>query len=157
MLIVYTPALICQVLRIMSPPLLITPVAECAYDMSMNTDFPSWLLQELEKRGWLQAELARRASLSRQAISDYINGKRRNYNSGALVSIAKAFDLPPGVVFRAAGIMPPDLEQDEALERIDYLYDSLKNPANKRRALEFFEYLKNQDERDERDRRKRVK
>ena len=60
--------------------------------------------------------MALRAGLSRTAISDYVNGKRVNYDSDALVSIARALSLAPDVVFRAAGIFPPKPGDDVLVE-----------------------------------------
>lgn len=101
--------------------------------MSAKNDFPVWLVQELEKRNWIQSTLATHAGLSRQAISDYVNGKRKNYESDALVSIARAFGLPPDEVFRAAGIFPPkpstDSLTDEGIHILQQLEGEYKDEA----------------------------
>ncbi|WP_322792910.1 helix-turn-helix transcriptional regulator [Bellilinea sp.] len=70
-------------------------------------DFSDWLLNEINKRGWSQAELARRAGIPRQIISNYINRQREKPDSDVLVSISRALNLPPETVFRAAGLLPP--------------------------------------------------
>lgn len=68
--------------------------------------FSEWLVNEMEKRGWKQADLARASSLHRAVISYLINEKRKP-GEITVVAIAKAFKLPPEEVFRVAGILPP--------------------------------------------------
>ena len=82
-------------------------MAECAYDMSAKQDFPNWLLGQLERRGWNQSALAARAHVTRTTVSDYINGKRRNYDKTVLVNVAEAFGIPVEEVFVAAGVFQP--------------------------------------------------
>ncbi len=93
--------------------------------MSAKPDFPTWLLSQLHAQGWSQSELARRAELSPQAISDYINGKRTNYDQDALNGIARALKLPPEEVFRAAGYLPPASAESEILEQIVHVTSPL--------------------------------
>jgi transcriptional regulator with XRE-family HTH domain len=69
-------------------------------------DFPDWLLNEMSKRGWSQADLARASGLNRQSISDYVNRRRTNPEPDALVAIANALNISPVTVYRAAGLLP---------------------------------------------------
>ena len=73
-----------------------------------SVDFSSWLQNELEKRGWSQADLARMSGLNRQVISTYINRQRTKPDSEMLNAIARALRLPSRVVFEAAGILAPE-------------------------------------------------
>jgi transcriptional regulator with XRE-family HTH domain len=73
----------------------------------VDTNFSEWLLSEISRREWSGADLARRSSLTRQAVNNYLNGTRRNPDENALQAIAHAFGYPPEVLFRAAGILPP--------------------------------------------------
>lgn len=68
-------------------------------------NFSQWLEIEMEKRGWLQADLARAADLSTAGISNLIN-QRRNPGDEVCRSIARAFNYPPDMVFRIAGLLP---------------------------------------------------
>jgi len=119
----------------------------------MNIDFGDNLIRILKKKGWSQAELARRTGRSRTAISDVISGQRAIGRDLAL-DIAEAFDMPPDEMFRLAGLLPPKPDADQTLDRIDYLYHSLHDPDNKKKALEYMEFLKMQDEKGDYDERK---
>jgi transcriptional regulator with XRE-family HTH domain len=67
--------------------------------------FNEWLLEQLKELDWSQADLARASGLTTAAISKYING--RTPDQSALRKLAKAFKLPPDLVFEKAGILPP--------------------------------------------------
>lgn len=94
------------------------------------TDFRDWLLQTLEEQGISQSELARRAGVSRAAISDIISG-RRGIGKDAATSIARALKIPPETVFRVAGILPPDPSQDPWVRDVMNKLDKLKPPQRK--------------------------
>jgi transcriptional regulator with XRE-family HTH domain len=72
----------------------------------VDTNFSEWLLSEISRREWSGADLARRSSLTRQAVNNYLNGTRRNPDENALQAIAHAFGYPPEVLFRAKGEHP---------------------------------------------------
>lgn len=72
----------------------------------VDTNFSDWLLEEMNKRGWSQADLARASGLNRQSVSDYVNRRRTNPEPEALVSIANAFKISPITIFRKAGLLP---------------------------------------------------
>jgi transcriptional regulator with XRE-family HTH domain len=61
--------------------------------------FSDWLLSELAKRKWSQADLARNSGLTKQAITNYVSGRMPNRD--AVGDFAKGFKLPPEIVFRA--------------------------------------------------------
>lgn len=69
--------------------------------------FNDWLLEKLKEFDWSQADLARASGLTRAAISRYINDYARKPDEAALTKIAKAFKLPPELVFEKAGLLPP--------------------------------------------------
>lgn len=70
--------------------------------------FNEWLLERLKEQDWSQADLARASGLTTGAVSNYING--RIPDESALRKIAKAFRLPPELVFEKAGLLPPKTE-----------------------------------------------
>lgn len=74
----------------------------------VSMKFNDWILNELNNRNWSQADLARNAKLTRGSVSNYING--RIPDDVALRKIARAFELPPETVYRAAGLLPPPID-----------------------------------------------
>lgn len=81
-----------------------------------NLTFSQWVLGQLEEREWSRADLARRAGLSRTAISDVITGKA-NPGFTLCVSIGKALEIPAESIFRVAGLLPekPDIDEEREL------------------------------------------
>lgn len=104
--------------------------------MTLFTDF---LLEQLNTRDWSQADLAKKAGLSRAAISDVMS-ERRNPGVDLCTSIAEAFDLPPETVFRAAGLLPPAPEITPVMERALY-YLSQLDPEDQERVMLYLEVL----------------
>ena len=72
----------------------------------MSDKFRAWLSEELDRRGWSQSELARRAGVSQFAVSSVISGNR---NAGAefCIKIAQALNEPPEKLLRLSEILPP--------------------------------------------------
>lgn len=85
--------------------------------------FNDWLLERLKEKDWSQADLARASGMTRGGVSNYING--RIPDETALRKIAKAFNLPPETVYRAAGILPPTPKPDPVIDEITHLARSL--------------------------------
>lgn len=102
-------------------------------------DFSDWLLNEINKRGWSQAELARRAGIPRQIISNYINRQREKPDSDVLVSISRALNLPPETVFRAAGLLPPVSPDTEYQKEFLHLLSQL-SPQEREEILELLRF-----------------
>lgn len=65
----------------------------------------SWLTSEMERRGWSNSELARRADVTHTSISRAINGSTPGLD--VCTGIAHAFRMPPEQVLRLAGLLPP--------------------------------------------------
>ena len=95
----------------------------------------NWLLNELRKRDWSQADLARRAGVSRTAISDIISGKRK-IGRDLAVSISEAFKLPLEEVYRAAGLLPPEPAETKLARQITHITAQLP-PEEQQGLLEF--------------------
>lgn len=96
-----------------------------------TVDFADWLIIELNKHGWTQADLAREAGLNRQVISTYINRRREKPDSDSLIAIARALKLPPETVFRAAGLLPPAPPETEYTNQLIYLTRNLSEEKRK--------------------------
>jgi transcriptional regulator with XRE-family HTH domain len=91
----------------------------------MDNNFIDWLLAEMNKREWTQAELARASGLTRQSVSDYINRRRTNPEPDALTAIAHAFKISPITVFRKAGLLPPEGGDQATFEDWQHLLSQL--------------------------------
>jgi len=85
----------------------------------MEKDFVTWVMEELEERGWSYSELARRAGVSASTISMVISGKR-SPGWELCAGIAQAFNLSPLRVFALAGLMVPlpGLDKDATVEQV---------------------------------------
>lgn len=69
-------------------------------------NFSEWLRKQLKDKRWRQADLARAANLDPAVISNLVN-EIRGPGEDTCTAIARALDLPPETVFRAAGLLPP--------------------------------------------------
>lgn len=61
------------------------------------------------------------------------------------MDLATAVKLPPLEILRKANRLPADTPKDETLYRIEHLYHTLKEDTSKSRALEFLEFLSQQE------------
>lgn len=68
--------------------------------------FADWLQVELGRRGMSQADLEAKSGLSAATISRILSGSR-GAGADTARKIARAFNMPPENVMRAAGILPP--------------------------------------------------
>ena len=111
------------------------------YYMTMANDFVTWLSKEMEDRGWNNSELARRAGLVPSAVSQVIAGNRGT-GPEFCRSVARAFHMPPELVFRKAGLLPP-LPGPENDITFGELLDVVRNLSVDERVmvLEFAEFL----------------
>jgi transcriptional regulator with XRE-family HTH domain len=83
----------------------------------MDTEFVTWLIEEMEQRGWNNSELARRADVVPSTVSMIVSGQKRP-GLDFCTGVARAFRMPPEIVLRKAGILPgatEDQVQDEEL------------------------------------------
>lgn len=93
--------------------------------------FIEWLEEELKKRDWQPADLARRAGLHTGSVSRILTGTRR---PGADIcrGIAEALKVPPEIVFRKAGLLPAKTEIDSQSEELVHLFQQLGAIERKR-------------------------
>ena len=115
--------------------------------------FNEWLLNNLKELDWSQADLARASGLTTAAISKYMAG--RIPDDAALRKIAKAFKFPPEIVFRAAGILPPTME-DPWAERMNHKIGQL-NGSRREMAERLLDTLLEEQERETRQTNKLAK
>lgn len=109
-------------------------------------DFSVWILDEVNKRGWTPAELAKRAGINTGTLSRVLNGTR-NPGPDLCLAVAKALGEPPEKIFRLAGLLPilPAGEEDQTLKEI---LDIAKNmsPENRQDLLSYARYRYQQEQ-----------
>ena len=103
----------------------------------MNGVFSQWLVGELNERGWSNAELARRAGVTRGAIGNLVRDDRQP-GPDMLNAIAGAFGYPPEKLFQIAGILPEQSPTTENTSLIDMLFGKLTGDEQQ----EVIEYLR---------------
>ena len=89
--------------------------------------FSEWLLEELERQDMTQAELSRRAGMSRGAISHMIIGRRKP-ETETCARIARALQLPLDLVMKKAGHLPATSQiesENPYLVEISMLFSNL--------------------------------
>lgn len=72
--------------------------------------FSDFIQQELKRRDWSQADLARESGLSKQAISYLLVGRSKAPDVETIKKIADAFEIPYEIVYRKAGLLPKEKE-----------------------------------------------
>lgn len=85
---------------------------------SVESTFRDWLNNELNKRGWTQSHLAQVAGLSRGTLSNITSGSR-GIGQETCNAIARAFQIPPEIVYRAAGLLPPKNDRTQLIEELE--------------------------------------
>lgn len=117
--------------------------------MDNEQEFRDWLLDQLTRRAWRQADLARESGLASSVVSNIINGKRR-VGKTTLLAISRALRLPPEAVFEKAGILPPKKIKDPWLEDMMQRISSF-NGIRRRMLERFVHSLEGDDEDIDRD------
>jgi transcriptional regulator with XRE-family HTH domain len=97
--------------------------------------FSEWLLQELKTRGLTQSDLARSAKLGSGTLSNIMSGNRK-VGQDTLAKIAFALRIPPEVVFRAAGLLPPHSD-DPWVEKQTHRLSQIDDPTLREIANNF--------------------
>jgi transcriptional regulator with XRE-family HTH domain len=98
-------------------------------------NFGDWLLREIKKRDWTSSDLAKAARISRGTLSNILSGTR-GLGNNTINAIAKALKLPPEQVYRAAGFLPPKSEEEELIEKIKYIFETLP-PEEQDNVIEY--------------------
>ncbi|MCW5876144.1 MAG: helix-turn-helix transcriptional regulator [Anaerolineales bacterium] len=111
-----------------------------SFSFLMESAFVDWVLRELEKRSWSQAELARRSKISESHISHVFFGRRQPQITFCK-GIARAFELPPELVLRKAGLLPPIREEagSQALEW-QHIFSQARDDEERRQLLEIAQF-----------------
>lgn len=105
-----------------------------------ENSFARWLEKEIEAKGWTIRELARRAGLTHVTISNVLNGAR-NPGVDFCLGVAKAFRMPPELVFRRAGILPDRDNIEEELYNRFRAYVEALSPERREELLRYVMFL----------------
>jgi transcriptional regulator with XRE-family HTH domain len=92
------------------------------------SELVSWLAEQLDGRGWSYSELARRADLTGAAIS-VVMREKQNAGPTFCRRVAEALGVPPEKVFRLAGLLPDEPEQDEVVEELLFHFQRMTPEA----------------------------
>ena len=109
----------------------------------------TWIYAELDRRGWVQAELARRANVTPSHISRLLSGETK-LGLELVVGLSRALETPTDEVLRLAGILPPKppgvarprriVYQGNTADRLLELWGVLA-PEDQQRVLDLAERL----------------
>lgn len=106
--------------------------------LAMETS-QEYLQNEMKKRGWTQADLARFSKLDPSLINNYLTG-RRNIGVSSAVAFSGAFNVPPESVMRAVGLIPSVPEHTERHQQLLYLFDLL-DEKDRQTILDMMNFL----------------
>lgn len=118
------------------------PVGERIY-------FSEWLQAEMDKRGWSQSDLARYADLNRAVINKLLNGKSHP-QPPTLEAISRALKMPLETTYRAAGLLPTAIDNDDAMEEAMYIFKSIQSTQRRATALALLKALITEEENEHR-------
>ena len=115
------------------------------FPVGRNLRFADWLQAEMDKRGWSQSDCARAADLNRAVINKLLNRKSRP-QPFTLEAIARAFKIPVEMAFRAAGLLPPRPDGDDAVEQVIHIFRSIQSPQRRATAIMLLKALVTEEE-----------
>ena len=119
------------------------------FSVGRNAYFAEWLQLEMDKRGWSQSDCARAAELNRAVINKLLNGKCKP-QPVTLMAIARAFRIPVEIAYRAAGLLPPNLDLDDTTAELMYIFNSIQSPQRKTTAVMLIKALAIEEENERR-------
>lgn len=94
--------------------------------MATYNEFKEWVEQEMQKRGWKQAELARAGGMDPVTLNRILNMERKA-GPDSCSAIARALGLPAEEVYRRAGLLPKLPDENSTLRRINLRLRELLN------------------------------
>ena len=117
--------------------------------VGQNLRFAEWLQAEMDKRGWSQSDCARACELNRAVINKLLNGKSRA-QPFTLAAIARGFKIPVETAYRAAGLLPPNIDGDDSTQEVVYIFRSIQSPKRKATAIMLLKALVAEEENEQR-------
>jgi transcriptional regulator with XRE-family HTH domain len=115
------------------------------FSVGQHLRFSEWLQEEMDRRGWSQSDCARAANLNRAVINKLLNGKSQP-QPPTLAAIARAFKIPIETAYRAAGLLPPDADGDDATIELIHVFKSIQSPQRKSTAILLLKALVTEEE-----------
>ncbi len=100
--------------------------------------FNRWLNGELSARGWSDYYLAKKSGLTPSVISRARAGTLPKWD--ACVKIARGLDLPAEIVFRAAGLLPEDPDDDPICAELAVICGRAA-PSEREQILQFARFI----------------
>jgi transcriptional regulator with XRE-family HTH domain len=119
------------------------------FSVGRNLRFADWLQAEMDKRGWSQSDCARAADLNRAVINKLLNRKSRP-QPFTLVAIARAFKIPVETAYRAAGLLPPNIDGDDSMEELIHIFKNIQSPQRRATAIILLKALISEEENERR-------
>jgi transcriptional regulator with XRE-family HTH domain len=119
------------------------------FRVGQSLRFAEWLQSEMDKRGWSQSDCARAADLNRAVINKLLNGKSKP-QPFTLIAIARAFKIPIEVAYRAAALLPPSPDGDDAIEELIHTFKSIRSPQRRATAMMLLKALVSEEESEQR-------
>jgi transcriptional regulator with XRE-family HTH domain len=111
--------------------------------------FSEWLQTEMDKRGWSQSDLARSADLNRAVINKLLNGKS-HAQPATLEAISRALKIPLETTYRAAGLLPINTDNDDAMQEAIHVFKSIQSAQRRATALALLKALITEEENEQR-------
>jgi len=111
--------------------------------------FSEWLQTEMDKRGWSQSDLARSADLNRAVINKLLNGKS-HAQPATLEAISRALKIPLETTYRAAGLLPINTDNDDAIQEAIHVFKSIQSAQRRATALALLKALITEEENEQR-------
>lgn len=111
--------------------------------------FSEWLQAEMDKRGWSQSDLARAADLNRAVINKLLNGKSQPQPS-TLEAISRALKIPLETIYRVAGLLPANPDNDDTIGEAMYIFKSIQNAQRRATAITLLKALIMEEENEQR-------
>lgn len=111
----------------------------------MSKELTAWLTAELNRLNWSHAQLAKKAGVSRAAVSNTLRGEIPP-SCEFCIKIAGALDVAPEYSLRLAGILPGEpspISPSPTTLEIMQLAESLP-PEQRQEALRYLRYLAQQ-------------
>lgn len=81
--------------------------------MVNEISFSDWLNEQMRREQWSQADLARAAGIGPSTVYKMLNSKSKRPDPDSCLGIARALDMSPVTVFRAAKLLPAEPEFPE--------------------------------------------
>lgn len=105
-----------------------------------------WLQEQMDERGWDQAELARQSKVKPASLSRVMTG-RRGLGPRMGGKIAKALNVDENIVFEKAGIMVSKTPGDPGESELKNIYHAL-NHSNRGDLIDYARLKMDQQERE---------